>query len=73
MGSQDTIIEIGSEESSSWQEAAPWHLEDIGTEQTLHLDTPLTTSRMRIHFNSSTDFHGRIIMYKLDVLGTKGG
>ncbi|KAK7066951.1 Nuclear receptor 2C2-associated protein [Halocaridina rubra] len=68
-GSHDTIVEIGTNGSNSWQEATPWHLEDVGTEQTLRLDVPLTLTRLRLNFNSSTDFHGRIIMYKLDVIG----
>ncbi|XP_071540797.1 nuclear receptor 2C2-associated protein [Panulirus ornatus] len=70
-GSPDTVVEAGQEGSSNWKEIAPWHLEDVGTEQVLHLQESHILSRLRITFRSSTDFHGRIIMYKLDVLGYK--
>ncbi|XP_050733162.1 nuclear receptor 2C2-associated protein-like [Eriocheir sinensis] len=71
-GAADTMVEVPQEEGSSgWQMAHPWPLEDVGTPQTLQLPQPLTTSSLRLTFPSSTDFFGRIIMYKLDVLGKK--
>lgn len=71
-GSQDTVVEVGREESASWEEVAQWPLEDIGSEQVLRFAQPLTVNRLRLCFSSSTDFHGRIIMYKLDVVGEEG-
>lgn len=71
-GSHNTVVEVGTGNSSTWEEAVPWHLEDVGREQILRLDTPLTLTRLRLNFTSSTDFHGRIIMYKLDIFGRKG-
>ncbi|XP_042239063.1 nuclear receptor 2C2-associated protein-like [Homarus americanus] len=70
-GSPDTVVEVGQEGSNCWEEVAPWHLEDVGTEQIIRLQQPRALSSLRLTFKSSTDFHGRIIMYKLDVLGNK--
>ncbi|CAL4110062.1 unnamed protein product [Meganyctiphanes norvegica] len=69
-GGHDTIIE-GSDGNGKWQELAPWHLEDKGTEQILELSQSPTISKIKITFNTSTDFHGRIIIYKLDIIGNK--
>nr|XP_045601537.1 nuclear receptor 2C2-associated protein-like isoform X3 [Procambarus clarkii] len=68
-GSADTVVEVGQDGSTNWKELTLWHLEDVGTEQNLRLQQPCTLSKLRLTFKSSTDFHGRIIMYKLDVLG----
>lgn len=71
-GADNTVVEVPQGEGSSeWHTAHSWPLEDIGTPQTLHLAEPLTTTSLRLTFPSSTDFFGRIIMYKLDVLGKK--
>lgn len=71
-GAANTVVEVPQGEGSSeWHTAHSWPLEDIGTPQTLHLPEPLTTTSLRLTFPSSTDFFGRIIMYKLDVLGKK--
>lgn len=70
-GSPDTYVEIGQEGNSKWEELEPWHLEDVGTVQSLSLQQPTVLSKLRINFQNSTDFYGRIIMYKLDVLGHK--
>lgn len=70
-GSIDTVVEVGQDGSTSWEELTPWHLEDVGTEQILRLLQPCSLSSLRLNFKSSTDFHGRIIMYKLDVLDRK--
>lgn len=71
-GAADAMVEVPQEEGSSgWKSAHPWPLEDVGTPQTLDLPQPLTTTSLRLTFPSSTDFFGRIIMYKLDVLGKK--
>ncbi|KAG0713769.1 Nuclear receptor 2C2-associated protein [Chionoecetes opilio] len=71
-GAADTVLEVPQEGGGGgWQTAVPWPLEDVGTPQTLHLPHPLTLTSLRLTFPSSTDFYGRIIMYKLDVLGKK--
>ncbi|XP_063603191.1 nuclear receptor 2C2-associated protein-like [Penaeus indicus] len=70
-GSPDTYVEICQEGSSKWEELEPWHLEDVGTVQSLCLQQPTVLSKLRINFKNSTDFYGRIIMYKLDVFGHK--
>uniref|UniRef100_A0A0P4W3H7 F5/8 type C domain-containing protein n=2 Tax=Scylla olivacea TaxID=85551 RepID=A0A0P4W3H7_SCYOL len=71
-GAANTVVEVPQGEGSNeWHTAHSWPLEDVGTPQTLHLPEPLTTTSLRLTFPSSTDFFGRIIMYKLDVLGKK--
>lgn len=71
-GAADTVVEVPQGEGSNgWQTALSWPLEDVGTPQTFHLPEPLTVTSLRLTFPSSTDFFGRIIMYKLDVLGKK--
>ncbi|KAK4292167.1 hypothetical protein Pmani_035032 [Petrolisthes manimaculis] len=65
-GSADSVVEVGSEDGVGWEDGTPWHLEDVGTEQTLRLSHPRTLTRLRITFTTSTDFFGRIIMCRME-------
>lgn len=49
--------------------ACDFYPEDINSLQRFPVDFPEATSILRIVFESSTDFFGRIIIYKLDILG----
>ncbi|XP_076444326.1 nuclear receptor 2C2-associated protein-like [Babylonia areolata] len=43
--------------------------EDVNSVQRFPMECPEPTTALRIIFNTSTDFFGRIIIYKLDILG----
>ncbi|XP_066998241.1 nuclear receptor 2C2-associated protein [Anabrus simplex] len=43
--------------------------EDVNSVQTFQLTKPVTAKYMKFVFESSTDFFGRIIVYKLEVFG----
>ncbi|KAI9470024.1 MAG: galactose-binding domain-like protein [Benjaminiella poitrasii] len=43
--------------------------EDINSEQTFNCEPTQPLKRVKIIFEESTDFYGRITLYKLDVLG----
>ncbi|XP_018012369.1 nuclear receptor 2C2-associated protein [Hyalella azteca] len=70
-GGRDTAIQVWNDDTEKWAELCPWYLEDSGSEQQLLLPAGVLTSRLRLFFPSSTDFFGRIIMYKLEVSGSK--
>jgi hypothetical protein len=49
-----------------------WHsIRDSTEEQNYSLATPLNTRYLKLHFPSSTDFYGRIIVYSLKVYGSR--
>ncbi|KAL7640743.1 UNVERIFIED_CONTAM: hypothetical protein RMT77_009018 [Armadillidium vulgare] len=68
-GNRDTTIEAWDDEAKSWKLIENWPLEDIGSKQTLTLKEHHRVTRLRLLFNSSTDFFGRIIMYELSIWG----
>ncbi|KAF2352912.1 Galactose-binding domain-like, partial [Trinorchestia longiramus] len=68
-GSRETLVQVWKEEAKQWLDLCPWYLEDCGSEQKLQLPAATSTSMLRLFFPSSTDFFGRIILYKLDVFG----
>ncbi|MCL4142538.1 UNVERIFIED_CONTAM: hypothetical protein GTU68_003034, partial [Idotea baltica] len=70
-GGRDTIVEGWTEEVKKWEEIETWPLDDVGQQQTLCLKKSIELLRLRILFNSSTDFFGRIIIYGLEILGEK--
>ncbi|XP_076042141.1 nuclear receptor 2C2-associated protein [Oratosquilla oratoria] len=70
-GGADTVLEGSTTLEDDLEPVATWHLQDVGTEQTLELPAPTSLAKIKLHFKTSTDFYGRIIMYKLDVLGKK--
>lgn len=43
--------------------------EDINPTQTFHVNPTIALKRVKIIFEESTDFYGRITVYKLDILG----
>ncbi|XP_046399168.1 nuclear receptor 2C2-associated protein [Ischnura elegans] len=45
--------------------------EDVNSLQRFSLKNPRTAKEVKLVFNQSTDFYGRIVVYKLDVLGSK--
>ncbi|GJJ76075.1 hypothetical protein EMPS_08434 [Entomortierella parvispora] len=56
---------------STFEEIMKFYPEDINPAQTFPVPAAesRTTSRVKIVFESSTDFFGRITVYKLDILG----
>jgi len=56
---------------STFEEIMKFYPEDINPAQTFPVPAAAsrTTSRVKIIFESSTDFFGRITVYKLDILG----
>ena len=63
---RDCVLEAKQENGS--QVAENFYPEDINSLQTFKLKEPLSTKCLRIVFNESSDFFGRIIIYKLDIL-----
>ncbi|XP_046574207.1 nuclear receptor 2C2-associated protein-like [Haliotis rubra] len=61
-------VETGKE-AVHLTKTADFYPEDINSLQTFKLSEEPVTKVMRIVFNSSTDFFGRITLYKLDILG----
>lgn len=57
-----------------WNYEFDFYPQDSNDEQVFEVATPITintsNSRIRIVFHESTDFYGRITIYKIDVLGT---
>nr|XP_018908482.1 PREDICTED: nuclear receptor 2C2-associated protein isoform X2 [Bemisia tabaci] len=45
----------------------PFYPEDVNTIQTFNLSKPTSCNSLKIVFNKSTDFFGRIVIYKLVV------
>lgn len=58
-----------SEEVKEFKELCPFYPEDKNSLQVFPIteDKPLIS--LKILFNKSTDFYGRIVVYQLDVLG----
>nr|CAD7448538.1 unnamed protein product [Timema bartmani] len=46
----------------------PFYPEDVNSVQSFNLKEPVLTNNVRLVFNSSTDFFGRIVIYKLELL-----
>ncbi|CAG2066527.1 unnamed protein product, partial [Timema podura] len=46
----------------------PFYPEDVNSVQSFNLKEPVLTNNVRFVFNSSTDFFGRIVIYKLELL-----
>lgn len=43
--------------------------DDVNSLQTFKLDNPQTVKQLKITFNNSCDFFGRITVYNLDIIG----
>ncbi|KAJ9581732.1 hypothetical protein L9F63_023091 [Diploptera punctata] len=66
---RDCIFEAKQENGTQFTE--PFYPEDINSVQIFKLKQLLHTKCIRIVFNESTDFFGRIVIYKLDIVNTK--
>ena len=68
-GGPDTEVQYWHDDG--WQTADRWFLDDKSGDQTFACKEPISCQKLRILFTSSTDFFGRITMYKLDVFNSK--
>lgn len=64
---QDCNI-LASTEGAVLQVVQAFYPEDINAPQTFSLGKPFQANHIRLVFNKSTDFFGRIIVYKLEIL-----
>ncbi|XP_076322985.1 nuclear receptor 2C2-associated protein [Tachypleus tridentatus] len=66
---KDCWIEASVNKDDKFQKIQDVFLEDTNMLQTFNLKQAVETSNMKIVFNTSTDFFGRVIVYKLEILG----
>ncbi|KAL1728270.1 galactose-binding domain-like protein [Schizophyllum commune] len=68
------VVSITQGGTSDWQEMTRIYPEDVNRQQTFPLSTDLDLSqgaeRLRLTFEESTDFFGRITIYDLKLLGS---
>jgi hypothetical protein len=67
-----TCVALGSTESTPNDYSiniGQFYPEDINSSQTFSFDATEPLKRLKIIFEESTDFYGRITVYKLDVIG----
>ncbi|KAL1669575.1 galactose-binding domain-like protein [Schizophyllum commune] len=68
------VVSITQGGTSDWQEMTRIYPEDVNRQQTFTLSTDLDLSqgaeRLRLTFEESTDFFGRITIYDLKILGS---
>jgi len=64
-------VEVASQKNENpFLEVSQFHLVDSNDIQTIQLnDEGITAQFVRINFTSSSDFYGRITIYKLEILG----
>ncbi|XP_013389358.1 nuclear receptor 2C2-associated protein [Lingula anatina] len=65
-------VEVASIKSDEFTELTKIFPEDSNKLQVFTLTPAPPVSKLRIVFTSSTDFYGRITIYKLDVIGRTG-
>lgn len=58
-------------EASAFEHLAPFYPSEVNSEQEFDFADLPAVKRMKIFFPEGTDFYGRIIVYKLDVLGRR--
>ncbi|TRM61600.1 galactose-binding domain-like protein [Schizophyllum amplum] len=56
--------------SNDWQEIGRIYPDDVNRQQTFPLSTQLAADRLRLTFQESTDFFGRITIYDFSVHGS---
>ncbi|XP_013794925.1 nuclear receptor 2C2-associated protein-like [Limulus polyphemus] len=66
---KDCWIEASVNKDEKLQKIQDIFLEDTNMLQTFNLQQVVETSNMKIVFNTSTDLFGRVIVYKLEILG----
>ncbi|XP_006814006.1 nuclear receptor 2C2-associated protein-like [Saccoglossus kowalevskii] len=61
----------GCHDDETMTKILDFYPEDVNSLQSFHLPTDQLFTKVKIIFNSSTDFYGRITIYKLDLIGTQ--
>ncbi|CAK9800504.1 Nuclear receptor 2C2-associated protein [Anthophora plagiata] len=59
---RDCHLEVGNKETNFYESFYP---EDTNAMQSFHLKNPIKAKTFKFVFNESTDFFGRIVIYKL--------
>eukprot|EP01117_Protostelium_nocturnum_P010479 TRINITY_DN3773_c0_g1_i1.p1 TRINITY_DN3773_c0_g1~~TRINITY_DN3773_c0_g1_i1.p1 ORF type:complete len:129 (+),score=39.78 TRINITY_DN3773_c0_g1_i1:131-517(+) len=67
--SAQSINVMKDEGEDKWEEVQEFHPEDKNLTQTFVLKEPVSLTKLKLHFPTSTDMFGRIVIYKLDVIG----
>ncbi|KAF9975500.1 Nuclear receptor 2C2-associated protein [Actinomortierella ambigua] len=63
------LVQSWQPTTGDWIDMARFYPEDINPLQTFPIADASATTRIKMVFEASTDFFGRITVYKLDVLG----
>lgn len=66
---KDCEITSITEKEDSLAAAVSFYPQDKNSDQIIHLSKSLTGDKFKIIFSNSTDFFGRITLYKLELLG----
>jgi len=65
----EAATESKGEGSTTWENLLTFYPMDVNSLQKFSVPCDQAVKRLKITFESSTDFFGRIIVYRLDVLG----
>jgi len=70
---QNCSLESADEDGKgvNWEHVMAFHPQDINALQKFPISSTKAIRRLKITFDSSTDFYGRITIYKLDIMGHK--
>ena len=67
-----TEVQVVCKNRKSGRETSEdFHLEDTNKEQEIKLNQPIDCDQLRINLASLSDDFGRVIIYKLDILGVQ--
>jgi len=69
---KDCTIEGQSDDQVDLLKLANFYPEDVNAIQAFPIDIDCSLRSLRIMFNNSTDFFGRVIIYQLDIFGEVG-
>ena len=61
----------GGSGKTEFEKLGDFYPEDMNAEQVFRVGLRKAVDRFQLVFNKSTDFFGRVTIYKVDILGTK--
>ncbi|ORX51229.1 galactose-binding like protein [Hesseltinella vesiculosa] len=72
VGKTCTALGSTAEQPNDYQLGlSTFYPQDINSEQSFAIESTSPVQRLKLIFEESTDFYGRITLYKLDIRGTK--
>jgi hypothetical protein len=71
VGTECQVFFYNSEKG--WVQVQTWYPQDVNSKQVFSTQSidQMQTSRLKLLFNQSSDFYGRITVYSLDVCGVE--